>query len=143
MSSAPTLFVLAGKITPVVKFTPTLLSGAIVQRATLFNIKNVFQLQLRSGSKVEVCRAGEVIPHVVRVVSGTSDRSGELCMDKYRSDAGFHCPCHLKQPLVQHDVAAPDYFCSAATCPEQLMQRLEHRKYPHPPLPPLLPSHFF
>jgi len=59
----------SGVITPVAKLAPVSVGGVVVTSATLFNENEVVRLGVNIGSEVMVIRAGEVIPHVDRVVS--------------------------------------------------------------------------
>lgn len=59
----------SGKVTPVAIFDPVELGGAMVTRATLNNGAYIKMLDLNIGDSIEVQRAGEIIPQVVRKVS--------------------------------------------------------------------------
>lgn len=58
----------SGKVTPVAILEPVVIGAATVQRATLNNPKYIRDLDLELGCLVEVTRAGEIIPNVVRRV---------------------------------------------------------------------------
>ena len=58
-----------GVVTPVAVLEPVVLGGVRVARATLHNVDELGRKQLQKGARVEVERAGEVIPRVVRAVS--------------------------------------------------------------------------
>jgi len=58
----------SGVISPVAILEPVLIGGATVSRATLHNIKYIQELNLELGCLVEVVRAGEIIPRVIRRV---------------------------------------------------------------------------
>lgn len=59
----------SGKVTPVAIFDPVELGGAMVVRATLNNDAYIRALDLNIGDFIEIQRAGEIIPQVVRKVS--------------------------------------------------------------------------
>lgn len=55
----------SGKVTPVAILEPVEIGEAIIQRATLNNMAYIQALGLEIGCKVEVIRAGEIIPCIV------------------------------------------------------------------------------
>ena len=64
-----------GKLTPVAHLAAVEVAGVVVRRASLHNEAMVRSLGARSGDRVIVQRAGDVIPQVVRAVS--PEREGE------------------------------------------------------------------
>ena len=61
----------SGIVSPVAIMDPVLVGDAMVSRATLHNMKYIEELGLEIGCLVEIIRAGEIIPRVVRRVDGT------------------------------------------------------------------------
>ena len=57
-----------GALTPVAELEPVLLSGSTVSRATLHNFDELERKDVRVGDFVEIEKAGEIIPAVIRVV---------------------------------------------------------------------------
>jgi DNA ligase (NAD+) len=116
-----------GKITPVALFAPTRLGGALVQRASLFNMQHLVDLNLRVGDSVQVSRAGDVIPHVSGVIRAATSE-GSPCIDLLRNasvsqqEPVYLCPCQRKTTLSRV-AASPDWFCTCSDCPEQGFQR--------------------
>jgi DNA ligase (NAD+) len=58
-----------GRVTPVGIVDPVVLAGATIIHVTLNNISWIRTMGLKLGCKVELCRSGEVIPKIVRVLS--------------------------------------------------------------------------
>jgi DNA ligase (NAD+) len=71
-----------GYLKPLLHFDPVVLSGAKIQKATGFNAKFITDHVIGPGSKIVIIRSGDVIPHVVRVVSPSA--SGEPSFPKIK-----------------------------------------------------------
>lgn len=105
-----------GVITPVASLQPVSIGGVMIQSATLHNEDEIHRLGIKIGDEVEITRAGDVIPKVLRV----SKKKG-------KTDITFpkNCPsCHTKL-LRESDMAA--WFCpNRSGCPAQIEARLIH-----------------
>jgi DNA ligase (NAD+) len=105
-----------GALTPVALLDPVAVGGVTVSRSTLHNMDEIERLGLAAGDSVLIERAGEVIPHVVKVVRHGRDRRmvkvPELCPE---------CGSHIhKSP---DEVA---YRCVNAACPAKRRESLIH-----------------
>ncbi len=108
-----------GVLTPVARLQPTQVGGATVSNATLHNMDEVAEKDIRIGDVVIIRRAGDVIPQVVSVVMAQrSDATEEIILPS-------HCPvCHAEVVRVEGETAARcqgGLYCSA-----QKKERLKH-----------------
>ena len=72
-----------GTLTPVARFKPVTIVGAVLEKASLHNARNVVKLKLVPGDRILVERANDVIPYVRENISAENrtddfDNSGEL-----------------------------------------------------------------
>lgn len=72
-----------GYLKPVALFEPTPLSGANLSRASAFNGKFVRDHRLGPGSHILVKRSGDVIPHIVEVLSPAATGSPQMPDTEY------------------------------------------------------------
>ena len=106
-----------GKLTPVARLDPVLVSGVTVSRATLHNEGMVRSLDAGPGDRVRIQRAGDVIPQVVEVVSRTREEGAA----PWSMPSG--CP-ECGRPVLAEGA---NHFCSGGwSCPEQRKARLVH-----------------
>ncbi|HEX4641947.1 MAG TPA: NAD-dependent DNA ligase LigA, partial [Candidatus Acidoferrales bacterium] len=71
-----------GTLTPVAVLEPVQVGGVIVARSTLHNMDEIARLGLHIGDTVIVERAGEVIPHVLKVVKEGKPRREVVVPDR-------------------------------------------------------------
>lgn len=62
-----------GTFTPVLEIEPVEISGCTVTNVTGHNYENVIKLKAGVGAKVKICRAGLVIPHLLKVLSPSEE----------------------------------------------------------------------
>lgn len=105
-----------GALTPVAILEPVQVGGVTVSRSTLHNMDEIERLGLQIGDTVLIERAGEVIPHVLKVVKPGKDRK-PFRMPK-------NCPeCGSAIHHVEGEVA---YRCVNAACPAKRKESILH-----------------
>ena len=105
-----------GTLTPVAVLEPVQVGGVIVSRSTLHNMDEIARLGLHIGDTVIVERAGEVIPHVLKVVKEGKPRREVVVPER--------CPeCHSHIHKDPEEVA---YRCVNASCPAKRRESLLH-----------------
>jgi DNA ligase (NAD+) len=105
-----------GTLTPVAVLQPVQVGGVTVSRSTLHNMDEIERLGLEIGDTVLVERAGEVIPHVLKVVKEGKPRKPFKMPAK--------CPvCGSAIHKAEGEVA---YRCVNAACPAKLKESLLH-----------------
>jgi len=110
-----------GILAPVAELKPVLLEGSTIARATLHNEDEIRKKDIRVGDTVEIEKAGEVIPAVIRVIpekrpEGTQPFS-------LFEHVGGHCPA-CGGPICREENFAA-WKCLNPQCPPQVAQRLE------------------
>ena len=107
-----------GAITPVAQLEPVLLAGTIVKRASLHNKDQIDKLGLCFNDRVYVEKGGEIIPKIVAVVSGESERNERVSFIE-------HCP-ECETPLSRIEGEAQHYCPNTEYCPPQIKGRIQH-----------------
>ena len=107
-----------GVLTPNAVLEPVRLSGSTVSKATLHNIDNILQKDIRIGDTVLVRKAGDIIPEIVGSVK-----------EKRKADSvSFSmpsvCPSCGGKVVREKDEAA--VRCTNSSCPAQLQRNIEH-----------------
>jgi DNA ligase (NAD+) len=105
-----------GTLTPVAVLEPVQVGGVTVSRSTLHNMDEIERLGLQIGDTVLIERAGEVIPHVLKVTKEGANRK-PFRMPK-------NCPeCDSAIHRAEGEVA---YRCVNAACPAKRKESLLH-----------------
>lgn len=107
-----------GAVTPKAILEPVFLAGVTVSNATLHNRDELERLGARVGDRVEIERAGDVIPKVIRVVA--EERTGDETAIEVPAD----CPV-CATPLVSEDDKVA-IRCLNNACPAQVQRRIEY-----------------
>ena len=115
-----------GTVCPVAELAPVVINGTTVTRATLHNFDEVARLGICEGDKVDVVKAGEIIPSVTKVYP-ESRIAGKVYPPVVRPET---CPC-CNTPLEREanfDGKDSSYwYCpNHAGCAEQIKGRIQH-----------------
>ena len=107
-----------GALTPTGRLEPVRIAGATISRTTLHNADEIERLDVRVGDTVVVERAGDVIPHIVKVLTDhrPPDTPAFVFPDR--------CPvCGSSASRPEGEVVVR---CTNAACPAQLKESLLH-----------------
>ena len=107
-----------GVLTPTAVLKAVTVAGSTVSRATLHNLDNIREKDIRIGDYVLLQKAGDVIPEVVRVSPGK--RTGEERVFEMPD----LCP-ECQNPVVQ-DEGEVAYRCHSITCPARQREGIIH-----------------
>ena len=69
---------------PIIKFNEVVISGVKIQKATGFNGKFINDNIIGPGSRIIIIRSGDVIPHVLKVLSVSSNGKPKMPENNYR-----------------------------------------------------------
>lgn len=107
-----------GKITPVAVLKPVKIGGTTVTRATLHNADEIKRLGIRIGDTIIVEKAGDVIPHIIKVLPGLrSKNTKEVKMLE-------KCPiCGSSIVRTKEEVA---HYCSNKNCGARQKNKLHY-----------------
>ena len=107
-----------GVLTPYAVLEPVEIGGVIVKQATLHNFDYIAEKDIRTGDRIALKRAGDVIPYVIGPI--VSERTGK----EWPYVPPETCPA-CDQP-VEHIEGEVAWYCVNAACPAQLIRNVEH-----------------
>jgi DNA ligase (NAD+) len=107
-----------GALNPYAILQPVQITGVTVSRATLHNEDLIATKDIRIGDRVEVIRAGEVIPQIVRPIIRDGEKRGE----SWRMPD--HCPaCNSPTPRIEGEAMR---YCPNVSCPARVLEGVVH-----------------
>lgn len=107
-----------GVITPVAELEPVECNGVMISSATLHNFDEIKRLGIMIGDMVDIERAGDVIPKVVRAVISARRQTEEPIKEPVL------CPACEHKLVKDEDAVA--IRCVNPLCPAQLKEHLKH-----------------
>lgn len=108
-----------GVLTPVSKLKPVFVGGVTISQATLHNMGEINKKDIRIGDRVQVRRAGDVIPEVVSVdVSKRKSKQKKISIFKMPKK----CPSCGNLITVKEDL----HYCTYFQCKSRQLRRLQH-----------------
>ena len=106
-----------GVLTPVARLEPVFVGGVTVSNATLHNMDEIERLGLYIGDSIEIQRAGDVIPKVVKVVATGTHRSPIVMPER----------CPVCDAAVERTEGQAAFRCTGGlTCAAQGAERIKH-----------------
>ncbi|PPR47224.1 MAG: DNA ligase [Alphaproteobacteria bacterium MarineAlpha5_Bin9] len=107
-----------GAITPVARLNPVNIGGVIVSNATLHNFDEINKKDIREEDIVEIQRAGDVIPQIIKVLKKGNPRKEKISIP-------IKCPSCGSKTFKDPDEAV--VRCNNEfNCKDQLIGKLEH-----------------
>lgn len=111
-----------GVLTPLAHFTPTLVAGSVVSKATLHNMDQIERLDIKIGDTVVIQKAGDVIPEVVEVLP-------KLRIGKEKKfNMPEVCPvCNLEVSKKEGGAGKTvAFYCVNKKCPAKNIRGMQH-----------------
>lgn len=107
-----------GVLTPTAVLTPVLVAGSTVSRATLHNLDNIQEKDIRIGDRVLLQKAGDVIPEVVKALQ--EKRTGQERLFEMPQE----CP-ECGSPVAR-EAGEVAHRCTSISCPARQREAIIH-----------------
>ena len=108
-----------GSITPVAEFEPLNIGGVIVSHASIHNFDEIERLDVRTGDTVQIKRAGDVIPQIIKVDLSKRDKISK------KVNAPDKCPS-CSSILIRSESEAILRCNAGKNCPAQKIESIKH-----------------
>ena len=102
-----------GKLTPVAVIDPVEIGGSVISRASLYNADFIKKMGIMYGSKVIICKSGDVIPKIIKLAAPNGSECKEVIFPS-------QCPSCFHS-LVMDGI---DLFCRNENCPSKKFERM-------------------
>lgn len=99
-----------GYLKPLVHFNPVHIAGVKIQKATGFNASFIQEHKIGPGSKIVIIRSGDVIPHIVRILTPSMDGK----------------PSFPKLPYEWNETGVDIQVLKDSTNEQQQLRQMEH-----------------
>ena len=113
-----------GALTPVARLEPVNVGGVLVSNATLHNEDEINRLKVRVGDRVEIQRAGDVIPQVLRVIGRVDDREEDYTLPQTCPECDAPAVRDIDEKTGRIDVVRR--CTNGLSCPAQAIEGLKH-----------------
>ncbi len=113
-----------GALTPVARLTPITVGGVVVSNATLHNEDEINRLKVKPGDQVEIQRAGDVIPQVLRVIGDVEGRSEDFTLPTECPICGADAVRDVDEKTGRVDVVRR--CTNGLSCPAQAIEGFKH-----------------
>ena len=107
-----------GAITPVARLETVNIGGVLVSNASLHNFDEIEKKDIRINDLVEIQRAGDVIPQIVKVIKKSNNRGNKILFPKY-------CPT-CNSPTTKEEDEAILRCTNLNDCKDQIIGQLIH-----------------
>ena len=98
---------------PIIKFNEVVISGVKIKQATGFNGKFINDNIIGPGSRIIIIRSGDVIPHVLKVLSVSSNNKPKMPENKYKwTDTHIDIILDEDGKNKEQDIKSYTYFMS-------------------------------
>ena len=107
-----------GVLTPNALLEPVRLAGSTVSRATLHNLDQIYEKDIRVGDHVLVRKAGDIIPEIIASIKERRDGAERV----------FTMPpaCPVCGAPIERAEGEAAFHCTGRNCPAQLFRRFVH-----------------